>query len=261
MNNTNHSLSTKLTPGELSNRKHLLFLWLSGIFLTNAILAEIVGVKIFSLEKILGISVPFARWGSWHIELSFTAGVLLWPIVFIVSDIINEYFGPTGVRRISWLAAGLISYVFLAIFLVTQLPPADFWLANNNTDNAARFFDIEFAFNKLFSTGLGIIIGSLSAFLIGQFIDAYLFVYIRSLTGEKLLWLRATGSTAISQLFDSYFILTIAFYWLGNWTWGQVLQIGTIQYLYKMLLAVLLTPLIYIAHLIIDNYLGLNTKS
>jgi uncharacterized integral membrane protein (TIGR00697 family) len=76
------------------------------------------------------------------------------------------------------------------------------------------------------------------------------------LTGHKQLWLRATGSTVVSQLIDSYVILTVAFYFMGKWSFIQVLQVGTMQYIYKVSFAILLTPLVYLFHFIIDNFLG-----
>jgi uncharacterized integral membrane protein (TIGR00697 family) len=103
---------------------------------------------------------------------------------------------------------------------------------------------------------MGIIVGSIMAFLVSQLVDVYAFHYLRKLTGHKKLWLRATGSTVISQLIDSFVILFIAFYFLGNWTFGQVLSVGVVQYTYKIIMAVALTPLIYIFHYFIDRYLG-----
>jgi hypothetical protein len=104
--------------------------------------------------------------------------------------------------------------------------------------------------------GLGIVVGSLTAFLVSQLVDAYVFHYFRKLTGHKYLWLRSTGSTVVSQVIDSFVILFIAFYFLGNWSLGQVLRVGLVQYSYKVLLAIALTPLIYLAHSLIDKYLG-----
>jgi len=108
--------------------------------------------------------------------------------------------------------------------------------------------------------GLGIIVGSLTAFLVSQLVDAYVFHYFRKLTGHKFLWLRATGSTVVSQLIDSFVILFIAFYFLGNWSLEQVFRVGLVQYIYKVLLAIALTPLIYLVHIAIDKYLGKETS-
>ena len=239
-----------------SQKRTQLYLFLSAIFLTNALVAEFAGVKIFSLEKLLGLmpaQLPF--FGGQKLDFNLSVGVVIWPIVFLVSDLINEYFGRNGVRKISFITAGMIAWSFLIVLAGTAVPPADFWLDLNQTDPTGNPFDINYAYTSIFRAGLGIIIGSLAAFLVSQLIDAYAFHYLKALTGSKKLWLRATGSTVISQLIDSFVILFIAFYLLGNWSMQQVLQVGLVQYTYKVTLAILLTPLIYLAHWGIDWYL------
>ncbi|MTI29412.1 queuosine precursor transporter, partial [Xanthovirga aplysinae] len=230
-----------------------LFLVLGGIFITNAVLAEMIGVKIFSLENTLGFE-PVKIFGKYSFNL--TAGVMIWPVVFITTDIINEYFGKAGVKKISYLATSLIAYMFVVIALVTRLSPADFWMQINNQDPEGNPFNMNFAFNKIFMQGLGIIIGSLVAFLVGQLLDVYVFVKIKNLTGTKMIWLRATGSTLVSQLVDSFVVLFIAFYIFGNFTLQEITNIAIVNYIYKFCIAVVLTPLLYVAHGIIDAYLG-----
>jgi uncharacterized integral membrane protein (TIGR00697 family) len=238
------------------NKKTFLYLLLASFFITNALIAEFGGVKMFSVEKMLGIApVHFNIFGM-ITDLNLSVGVLIWPVVFIFSDIINEYFGKRGVRRISFITAGMIGYSFLIILMWTDMPPADFWLNLNGLDSQGRPFDINFAYSSIFRMGLGIVVGSLTAFLVSQLVDAYVFHYFRKLTGHKYLWLRSTGSTVVSQVIDSFVILFIAFYFLGNWSLGQVLRVGLVQYSYKVLLAIALTPLIYLAHSLIDKYLG-----
>ncbi len=246
-------------PKPLS-KKTLLYLLLASFFITNALIAEFGGVKIFSFEKLLGIAPLHLNIFGMITDLNLSVGVLIWPIVFIFSDIINEYFGKRGVRQISFITAGMIAYAFIVILLWTGMPPADFWMKLNGTDPQGRPFDINFAYNSIFRAGLGIIAGSLTAFLVSQLIDAYVFHYFRKLTGHKYLWLRATGSTVISQLIDSFVILFIAFYFFGNWSLEQVFRVGMTQYIYKVLLAIALTPLIYLVHVIIDSYLGKETS-
>ncbi len=242
---------------DLSPKKARLLLVLSGIFITNALLAEIIGVKIFSLESLLGTRGAGLRvFGSDPLDFNLTAGVIIWPVVFVTTDIINEYFGKAGVVRVSWLTAGLILYAFLIITTVTHLPPAAFWLELNNKDAAGQPLNINLAFSAIFRQGLGIIAGSLTAFLVGQVIDATVFTWFRRLTGEKYIWLRATGSTLVSQLIDSFVVLVIAFHLFGNWPLKLVLQVATINYFYKFVAAVALTPVLYVAHGVIDRYLG-----
>lgn len=240
-----------------NSRKTNLFIVLGGIFLTNAILAEIIGVKIFSAEKTLGLDpVNWTFFGEYLLDFNLTAGAVIWPVVFITTDIINEYFGKKGVKKISFLTAGLIAYSFIVISVVTALTPADFWLDVNATTPDGESFNISYAFNTIFRQGLGIIIGSLTAFLLGQLIDVYVFQRLRSITGENKIWLRATGSTLVSQFIDSFVVLGIAFYVFGNWSISQIIAVGIMNYIYKMTVAIVLTPLLYIGHGIIDRYLG-----
>lgn len=245
----------ELSPQQ--RRKTNLFIFLAAIFLTNAILAEMIGVKIFSLEKALGIApAQLHLLDDFVLDFNLTAGVVIWPFVFVTSDLINEYFGKAGVRRISFMAAGFIAYAFLAIFLVTLLPPADFWLAVNKNAGGETNFNVDLAFSTIFRQGLGIIIGSLVAFLVGQLLDAYVFQWVKKLTGGRYIWLRATGSTLISQLIDSFLVLYIAFVVFGNWSIGQMLSVGTINYIYKGVVALAMTPVLYLAHYLIDNFLA-----
>ncbi|QQS31239.1 MAG: queuosine precursor transporter [Sphingobacteriales bacterium] len=238
-------------------RKHNVFVGLTVIFIANALLAEIIGVKIFSFEQLVGwapAQIPLV--GGLKLDINLSAGVVLWPIVFILTDVVNEYFGRAGVRRITFLSVGAIIYGFLIIYIVTGLPPAGFWVENNTVDLGGNPYNINTAFSSIFTQGMNIIFASLTTFLVSQFLDATLFHHFRRITGNKLIWLRATGSTFISQLVDSFLILFLAFYVLGNWSFQQVISVGIIQYIYKITAAVVLTPLIYLAHSVIDRYLG-----
>jgi hypothetical protein len=238
----------------LAARSTRLFIVLAAFFAANAVIAEFVGVKIFALEPTLGLPAfgwnLFGQSGS----LSFTAGVLLWPIVFVMTDVVNEYFGRPGVRFISFVAAGLICYAFLFAYVAIGLAPAGWWV----TVNADRGVpDMQAAFAGVFGQGLWTIGGSLAAFLVGQLIDVGIFHRIRAATGERWIWLRATGSTAVSQLVDSFVVLYIAFV-LGpqQWPVPLFLAVGTVNYAYKLAAAVALIPLIYLMRRGIERYLG-----
>jgi queuosine precursor transporter len=242
-----------MTP-TLEQKKNRLFIILFGIFITNALLAEMIGIKIFSGESTLGFDPAHLNILGFTMDFNLTAGVLIWPVVFICTDLINEYFGQPGVRRISYLTAGLIAYAFIIIFLTMKLPPAQWWMDANSQDTAGNYFNMDFAFNKIFGQGNRIILGSLSAFLLGQLVDVFIFHKLRKITGNKMLWLRATGSTLVSQLVDSFVVLFIAFY--GVFSNSQIVAIGITNYIYKFGVAILLTPLIYFGHYFIDRYLG-----
>lgn len=244
----------------------MLYVGLGSFFIANALIAEFIGVKIFSLEALLGF--PPLSWtvlGQEGLSFNLTAGVLLWPVVFIMTDLINEYYGPLGVRVLSFLAAGLIAYAFLMISIGIELPPANFWPSSHirpewsDIDQKAmrdKVGDYDAAFGLVFGQGLWIIVGSLVAFLIGQFVDVFTFQRIKASTGEKLIWLRATGSTLVSQFIDSFVVLFIAFYIGAGWDFRLVLAIGLVNYAYKFGVAVLLTPVLYLVHGLIDDYLG-----
>jgi len=232
----------------------------------NALTAEFIGVKIFSLERSLGLlPVDLALFGTEGLSFNLSAGVLLWPVVFVMTDVINEYYGQKGVRLLSFLTVGLISYAFVVFFFGIRLVPADFWPTSHIPTDASELAQEEirskvgnydYAFRLVFGQGLWIIIGSLVAFLIGQFLDVIVFHRIKEWSGEHMVWLRATGSTLISQFVDSFVVLFIAFYIGAGWSITLVLAIGLVNYSYKFLMAVLLTPLIYLAHYLIDSYLG-----
>jgi uncharacterized integral membrane protein (TIGR00697 family) len=238
-----------------------LFLILGGFFIANALIAEVMGVKLFSLERTLGFNpLDLVIFGN-HFSFNLTAGVLLWPVVFIMTDIINEYYGIKGVRFLSFLAIGLISYAFIMFQGAIHITPADFWLVTYEKQGVP---DADKAYQAIFGQGSWIIIGSLVAFLVGQILDVFIFHKIKKLTGEKRIWLRSTGSTVVSQFVDSFVVLFIAFY-IGPrlsqgqgtaWSFGLVMTICVGNYIYKFLMAVILTPVIYLVHGWIERYLG-----
>jgi uncharacterized integral membrane protein (TIGR00697 family) len=233
-------------------KRHRLFIILTGIFITNALLAEIIGVKIFSGESTIGLNPAHLNILGFTMDFNLTAGVVIWPVVFISTDLINEYFGKPGVKRISYFTAALIAYAFLIIFVSMKLAPAAFWENLQQKDGSS--YNMHEAYNRILGQGQRIIIGSLTAFLVGQLVDVFVFQKLRHITGSKWLWLRATGSTLVSQLVDSFVVLFIAFY--NVFPTDQIIAIGITNYIYKFFVAIALTPLIYFGHSLIDNYLG-----
>ncbi len=242
----------------LKDKSTKLFIILGGVFITSALLAEVIGVKIFSLEDTLGVKRANINLFGSPFSFHLTAGVLLWPVVFIMTDIINEYYGSKGVKFLSYLTIVLISYAFLIFTGAIALSPSEYFSVGNEIDKPDN------AFKGIFGQGLWIIIGSMVAFLIGQILDVLVFHRIKKITGEKSIWLRATGSTLVSQLVDSFVVLFIAFY-IGKrlqtgqgepWSLHQVLVTGTGNYIYKFAVAIVLTPLIYLIHAWIEKYLG-----
>lgn len=229
-----------------------LFVFFTAFFVANALIAECIGTKLFSLEKLLGTNpANITLFGQHGLAFTLTCGVLLWPLEFVMTDIINEFYGPKAVRRISFIAVGLISYAFLMFYLAIHVPAADFWVASRKDQGIP---DMQLAFDGIFGQGMRIIVGSLVAFLVSQIVDVTVFHKIKKRTGEKYVWLRATGSTVVSQLVDSYIVLFIAF--SGIFTWQQILAIGMVNYTYKFVMAVVLTPVLMYVEKRIAKYLG-----
>lgn len=215
-----------------SYRQNMIYLVLTGFFVTNAVVAELIGGKLVEV---------FGR--------TLSIGVLPWPIVFIATDLINEYFGKKGTRRITLMTTGLILYVFLLLAAAIAIPAID----GSPIDDAS--------FQRVFGQGMWIIAGSLTAFVLGQLIDVVVFWKFRDLTGGRFLWLRATGSTFVSQLVDTFVVWGIAFWLPGKITTEVYLSGAITSYGYKLIVAVAITPIIYLAHHAIDRYLGKNAAN
>lgn len=213
---------------DVANRRDVVYLALAGFFVTNAILGEVTGGKLFSLG-------PF----------TMSIGVIPWPVVFITTDLINEYFGRDGVRRLTFMTIGLIAYAFIILYVAILVPAASF---SPVTDGQ---------FQAVFGQSLWIIAGSIIAFGISQLVDVGVFWLVRHKTGGKHLWMRATGSTLVSQLIDSIVIIGIAFWLPGKIKTEEFFIVAAANYSYKMLIALAVTPLLYIGHSIIDRYLGI----
>ena len=206
-------------------RKSTLYVILAGIFITNAVVAELIGGK---LIPVFGIPM--------------SVGILPWPVVFVTTDLINEYFGQKGVKRLSVITAGLIIYCFGLLYLAINIRGAAMGVP-------------DWAFSQVFGQSLWIIVGSITAFLVSQLIDVTIFHFVKNRTGNKMIWLRSTGSTVISQFFDSFIVLGIAFYLTGQMDTKTYLLSGITGYGVKLVIAILMTPLIYLAHWAIEKYI------
>lgn len=207
-------------------RRELVFIILAGIFITNAVTAELIGGKLIQIG-------PFVM----------SMGIIPWPVVFLTTDLINEYYGRNGVRKLSVITASLIAYAFLILYFAINVPAA---AVSPVTD--AQFVPV-------FSQSMWIIVGSIVAFLVSQLIDVWIFWYFRNRTGGRMIWLRTTGSTVISQFFDSFIVLGIGFYLPGKIGLDTYISSGLTGYTFKLCVAILLTPLIYIGHHYIKIYL------
>jgi queuosine precursor transporter len=238
----------------VTNKAAKVFTVMAAFFVANALIAECIGVKIFELESCLGASVHrFTFLGEEGLSYALTCGVILWPLEFVMTDIVNEYYGPRAVRRISLIAILLISYAFAMFQLASSLEAPAWWIADKVQQGVPN---MQSAFSAIFNQSSGIIVGSLVAFGVSQLLDAYVFQAIRKRTGEKHLWLRATGSTLVSQFIDSFIVLFIAFKLFNDWSYQKVLAIGLVNYSYKVVVALLMTPVIGLVHTLLDKYFG-----
>ena len=238
----------------LKNKAATVFTIMTAFFVANALIAECIGVKIFSLEATLGMPVhTFTLFGEKGLSYALTCGVLLWPLEFVMTDLVNEYYGPKAVRRISLIAVALISYAFVMFYLAMSAAPASFWVESKMQNGVPS---MQLAFEAIFGQGMWIIIGSIIAFMVSQLIDVTVFHQIKKRTGEKMIWLRSTGSTVVSQLVDSFVVLFIAFKIGNGWAWSTVLAVGVVNYMYKFTMAIVLTPLIHLIRNRIENYVG-----
>ncbi|MEP6584550.1 MAG: queuosine precursor transporter, partial [Ginsengibacter sp.] len=241
----------------LNDRPTKLFISISCFFIANALIAEAIGTKLFSLEGLFGLHpANFTLFGESGLAFTLTCGVVLWPLEFVITDIINEYYGPRAVRRISFTAVALIAYAFCMYFIAIALPPAQVWLGSSKAQGVDN---IQTSFSAIFGQNMRIIIGSVVAFLVSQVVDVTVFHRIKRATGHKHLWLRATGSTLVSQLVDSYIVLFIAF--SGIFKWQLILAVGIMNYLYKFFMALILTPVIYYVEKRIEKYVGHETAN
>ena len=209
------------------SKKDTVYVILAGIFITNAIVAELIGGKLIQLG-------PYVM----------SVGILPWPIVFITTDLINEYFGEKGVKKLSLITASLIAYCFVLLYFALKIPA----VKGENLVSDAQF-------NGVFGQSMWIIVGSITAFMVSQLIDVTVFHFFKNKTGNKMIWLRSTGSTVISQLFDSFIVLGIAFWMTGKMTTEVYIASAFTGYFVKLIIAICLTTLIYLGHSLIEKYI------
>lgn len=213
---------------DLKNRKDIVFLVLAGFFITNAIVAELIGGKLVQFFGLFTQSI----------------GIILWPVIFLLTDLINEYYGKDGVRKLTYITVGLISFTFILLTIALNIPATSFSPVSDNN------------FRVVFGQSQWIIVGSIIAFLCSQLIDVYVFWAFKKVTGNKHIWLRATGSTLVSQLVDTFVVQYIAFVLPGKWLFSDFVVNASWGYAFKLLVALALIPMIYLGHYLIGKFLN-----
>ncbi|MFZ9587273.1 MAG: queuosine precursor transporter [Crocinitomicaceae bacterium] len=226
---------------KLNERRNWLFIILAGLFITNAVTAELIS------NKLIQIPIEFNFFGNHIGPFATIVGILPWPIVFLLTDLMNEFYGQKAVRKLSWITAGLIAYCFIIVGISLAIPAYEI-KGSDLADNASYL--------KVFGQSQMIIVGSICAFLVSQLLDAFLFDKIKQKTGNRFIWLRSTGSTVLSQLIDSYIVLYVGFVLPGKMTFGTYMSIAPTNYVLKLFIAVGLTPLIYLGHYLVRKYLN-----
>jgi queuosine precursor transporter len=219
------------------NKPTRLLIVLIAVFITCAVTAELVSSKLFEVDLDLG----FINLGS-YISI---IGILPWPIVFLTTDIINEFYGRKVLRFVSVITSCMIALCFVIVYLGMQ-PKAVVFPGVANDDQ----------FNTVFGQSMWIIAGSITAFMVGQLVDSFVFWFFKKRTGGKYIWLRTTGSTIVSQLIDSFVVLFIGFVVPGIFSMAQFWSTGMTNYLLKLMIAIALTPVIYLFHWLVEKYLG-----
>jgi uncharacterized integral membrane protein (TIGR00697 family) len=218
------------------DRRLQLFVVLAGVFVTSLTVGDIIGPKLFEVH--LG-----------PIDAIMSAGMLPFPVTFLLTDILNEFYGKRAARFITWVGFFMAIFAFAVITAAVQVP----WAAL--TQGPGYTGTVEGAFNNVFGGSQRILAASMVAYLVGQFSDIAVFNLLKRLTKNKMLWLRATGSTVVSQLIDTVVVQFIA--WTGVLSTGVIFNIIFTSYAVKLLVAIGLTPLIYAGHVLVERKLGI----
>lgn len=191
-------------------------------------------VAILLLSNIIGASkpsyIPMPDGSQW----AFGAGVLFFPISYIIGDILTEVYGYARARRVIWTGFAALAFMAFMAWVVVSLPPADGWPGQSS-------------YEFVFGNSWRIVIASMTAFWVGEFANSYVLARMKIWTGGRLLWARTIGSTVVGQGLDSLIFYPLAFYGLAGWPPEQLMQVVLSQWLIKTAWEAALTPFTYVA--------------
>jgi uncharacterized PurR-regulated membrane protein YhhQ (DUF165 family) len=248
----------------LHARRERVFLLFAGIFLGSVAMLNILGISrfivLFSLTP--GDDGMVMNWGQWgEISFALAVGVLPYPITFLCTDIISEFYGR---KRANWVVfVGLLINLWVIFVLwiggimpsvpvmdpQTGLPPVE----NMKVENGILIDNEGFAFYRIRQLAFGAVAASMIAYMAAQFCDVYLFHFWKKLTKGKHLWLRNNGSTLISQLVDTVAVILITHFYANALPingskplWTQLMLFIATGYLFKFFIALADTIPFYI---------------
>lgn len=219
------------------DRRQKLFLFLCCLFVTALVVGDIIGGKLIEIHL---AGLPFVM----------SVGSIPFPVTFLLTDVLNEFYGPKATRTITWIGFGMAIFTLMMVRISVGLPWPEFTRAPGWQGVT------EGAFNNVFAGSTRILLASMVAYLAAQFLDIAVFHALKRLSANRYLWLRATGSTVASQLIDTVVIQALA--WYGILSGHQIGVLVVSSYVVKLAIAIGLTPLVYGAHVILEKKLGIH---
>jgi uncharacterized integral membrane protein (TIGR00697 family) len=211
-----------------------LFLTLAGIFISALLVGDLIGGKLIEAHLFNQV-------------LTLSVGIIPFPITFLLTDLLNEFYGKKAARTVTWVGFGMACFTFAILSIALALPWAPFTAADGYTGMSQPHFD------NVFGGSRRILLASLVAYLFSQFTDIAVFHLLKRKTHNRFLWVRATGSTVVSQLIDTVVIQTLA--WWGVVAGDKLIGLILTSYAVKLVVAVALTPMIYAGHTVVERVL------
>lgn len=195
-------------------------------------------VTVLLLSNIIGAS-KLASVGGF----TFGAGILFFPLSYVLGDVLTEVYGYARARRCIWVGFGALAFMALMAFVVVSLPPAEGWGG-------------QAAYEAVFADLWRLALASITAFWAGELANSFVLARMKIWTGGRMLWTRTIGSTVVGQALDSLIFYPLAFY--GIWTNEQILTVMVTNWVLKVTWEAVLTPVTYLAVNALKRHEGLD---